>query len=1188
MFNPAIANYITQFYALGNTPAVDLTRGIPHGEDADILLLGCGDARNILLTTHSQQLARRLDITCCDISPAILARNVFLFLLIAHEDLDASIAWSVYYELYLGEQAASVVQLHVSKLLDASTSLSSWRDSQYNQFRFPDEGTLQLVRGVWSSMSSAAGRLKSKAVFEKELQRSQNYQKLRFGNGTVLTGLRSAAPTAAFALQSGQLPEAYEQFWKSGTVTASKTNIPNPLFSSALSENTFLHYGTDPILGFHLATAFAGLAPTSPLRADLLSSNDEMLDVVRAAKVQFAEWVTAFRVSCQQGLVIRFVVADAVTFCHILSTYTSDLGTSTNTYRHQLNSSRCELDAEEYGTSGIAPRLFDVIDTSNLADHVGPLNLLVAAKPLLKNIPSSAIFTETLLKTADTRQAQFDTLLCGHGVTVSLLLGLSPIEYWTNATSVSSVDELLINSVMGKDNHSQVHTRLSWKLGHHLMGATASTKIHVEPDALANVVTKMYREMFGHEKVMDIHDLVAYTFDGPQRNPYPFYHRGSLAAFLKLLQNTVDTDWPRFYEKFTELVSRETVGIASLEELYLQLQLHGIYTASSLRKNAQMKPSICDLRSWPSSAEAAVFTLVVPRVALRKFYDTETAKFSAPTLQIMISSGEKGGSQNVYLCLLTSFGHVVTHGNAEDDEFSISVEEDSLGWSGNSPLVVSFYVSASILQFDPKAGRISLGVQPTTHNLMMFKDAGFGPDLVVFGTTLADSSCTFVTKHLPGTSGKPVIFQDHIQSLSSQSGPHFGSISVNIHEGDKSAMSLTGHVDVTTELGKKLLTDKAHVKLEQPSPSVINIIFGKNALVVSLHFPLPVLKEGSQTRIARKSSYVEVIAPIANPLDAEPLADFIYPVVPGPGSLPMVLNGHHLNLDKLPIIDVEEKQRKKTEFMRILIAQTFSVREKRIRQSGRSNLGFTANQRLNLKESIFTMFMISAGLPAGRQSGQTGLFLLSHAKLGGIMYIFVPAVRLDGGAGSVVLDAAILPLTLEMVNSGELNDFFVLARELEHCAINVNDEELRLWRCLIPAFVERCRTWSHKNDCEYKRMRATIPLSQKTGEKFLCSCGNGKLPDGYMQIPEWESAAKYSVRAAISPTFSVPFVEDIIDIGSAKSGGSKMEDLTISEMCRTCGKAEGRDSAKLMACSRCSKYKDPTDLSFSFKFLEWM
>lgn len=52
MIIPSTANWVSQFYALGNTPAISLTRHLPQGADARILLLGCGDARNILYTTY--------------------------------------------------------------------------------------------------------------------------------------------------------------------------------------------------------------------------------------------------------------------------------------------------------------------------------------------------------------------------------------------------------------------------------------------------------------------------------------------------------------------------------------------------------------------------------------------------------------------------------------------------------------------------------------------------------------------------------------------------------------------------------------------------------------------------------------------------------------------------------------------------------------------------------------------------------------------------------------------------------------------------------------------------------------------------------------------------------------------------------------------------------------------------------
>ena len=41
-------------YAIGNTVAVCLTRDIPPEEPANILLLGCGDPRNVLYTIYSE------------------------------------------------------------------------------------------------------------------------------------------------------------------------------------------------------------------------------------------------------------------------------------------------------------------------------------------------------------------------------------------------------------------------------------------------------------------------------------------------------------------------------------------------------------------------------------------------------------------------------------------------------------------------------------------------------------------------------------------------------------------------------------------------------------------------------------------------------------------------------------------------------------------------------------------------------------------------------------------------------------------------------------------------------------------------------------------------------------------------------------------------------------------------------
>lgn len=102
MLTPSLIAPVTPLYAIGNTPAVSLTRSLPQGVDADILLLGCGDVRHILHTAYSEQgyrmfgfnfchhlvaacqpsyanrhlsvheAARKIDVTCCDVQEHIV------------------------------------------------------------------------------------------------------------------------------------------------------------------------------------------------------------------------------------------------------------------------------------------------------------------------------------------------------------------------------------------------------------------------------------------------------------------------------------------------------------------------------------------------------------------------------------------------------------------------------------------------------------------------------------------------------------------------------------------------------------------------------------------------------------------------------------------------------------------------------------------------------------------------------------------------------------------------------------------------------------------------------------------------------------------------------------------------------------------------------------------------------------
>jgi hypothetical protein len=94
MSHPLIWPPVDTFYPVGNTSAVCLTQDLAPEQDADILLLGCGDPRSVLYTVYSDLkvkdgvfarrlcgvitqhpclgVSRKLDITCCDWDPAVL------------------------------------------------------------------------------------------------------------------------------------------------------------------------------------------------------------------------------------------------------------------------------------------------------------------------------------------------------------------------------------------------------------------------------------------------------------------------------------------------------------------------------------------------------------------------------------------------------------------------------------------------------------------------------------------------------------------------------------------------------------------------------------------------------------------------------------------------------------------------------------------------------------------------------------------------------------------------------------------------------------------------------------------------------------------------------------------------------------------------------------------------------------
>lgn len=140
---------------------------------------------------------------------------------------------------------------------------------------------------------------------------------------------------------------------------------------------------------------------------------------------------------------------------------------------------------------------FDVIDTSNLTDHVGLLNLLVSAVPYLQKRRSATLFTESLLnKKAEADQVEtFDGILLADQTTMFLLFGVAPISYLTGVSLQSTAMDS-VRGMLGVTNHTkgQFQRRVGWKPPH--LGEFSNLRLQMNAEDLANFLFALYLKMF--------------------------------------------------------------------------------------------------------------------------------------------------------------------------------------------------------------------------------------------------------------------------------------------------------------------------------------------------------------------------------------------------------------------------------------------------------------------------------------------------------------------------------------------------------------------------------------------------------------------------------------------------------------------------------------------------------------------
>jgi hypothetical protein len=535
------------------------------------------------------------------------------------------------------------------------------------------------------------------------------------------------------------------------------------------------------------------------------------------------------------------------------------------------------------------------------------------------------------------------------------------------------------------------------------------------------------------------------------------------------------------------------------------------------------------------------------------------------------------------------------------------VEEDNHGIHGSESLICSFFVPAWILAKN-KDVRISIRLQSTLNTVQVYIPI-LGMELIFFETQLSNESAVFFSRNLPQRA-RPYVRLDN-DTPHQNSPPVFAGANLRKHPAGLDttagmAVSLKdGGIAVNTISYKIIVNGPHKISLVKRETEVTMRALGATTIDVVIGFldpliaklPRPVVIDRIRPRVARTSSWVEVVCPVEElPLQNED-PGMVFPISLDKGriAIPICWTMPYINLSKLPCLDYD----KKTEMQWLIkhCSLMFSTREQAIRSAATTVIS-SGDVRVDFKEVIHSMMMQTTNL----QGAKSKLFRLAEVgNEANHILIFISSLKLDLANRTIVLDAAMLPVSKALMQERLMQAFVETMGSQPIVQVPLTGPAWSLWNAILPVFAERCRTWAHKSQtCEYNIRNSIPPKVAEIGESPLCSCGKGKVPRDFLQDAQSpflkDVLAKYAYRIAISPCFVLPYVESFIPdpmknprptgpLGTTATAATT-QNLTssasfdlVTDMnnCGHCGKSERtlEDGTRqpLLTCKRCKMIK---------------
>lgn len=788
----------------------------------------------------------------------------------AADGVSTTAAWSIFYHFFLNQTEHDILGVHCQTLVQCSIDFDTWKASKYGGYiRFCTEHSFLQVRRHWIlylgfDNLSEGEKQTIRASFTCGMKVTQNIYK---GN-KVITSLRSAGPL--FGSSIDEAGKSHDAFWTTGTTrlnSRSAAQLPhtNPTFVYSLSGNKFnVHYGTDPLTAFHLAPAFVTIKDGQRL----LPKVPTLQDVVKTAVAQFDLWCSSFkkRVSpssmAPANLVIRFHAGEAMAFARALHVFQRSKSVQSGVYTSPWGGAQIILDDNDYSKgSPSAPVVFNVIDTSNLTDHLGLLNILTTTVPLLQGKPWAAIHTNTLVQISQASKLSLRAL--GDIPTLSLLLGVSPNACRSHFTTQSNKHEILASP--SSEPYSQLHEHTSWKLVPTVVSGYVDDDVAAfvkrsgcatwDTKGLARFFFAMYLKMFDDENISSA--LQNMTLAGLTSRSLCCYTRESLVALFALVKERLEVDWTDVIDTFSDLLAVDRtllMGLNNYQDFICHLYLRNIYVMKSMKPDwlERLRDAHTNglFQGWQDIPPAVCVVLKVPRRRLKVLEDMDADEILTPFLQC-----ETRGTQfhNIHASIRPIFGDTVL--SSVEGEPVIVINEDLRGWHGGSDLIVTFYMPSWILlQHGLGAVEVGLFVKstPQTMDTLLPK---LGMHLGIYTTKASNSANVQLVRNRPNNLEE----RRHLQTqlfLASPISKAQKKVEVDFHASAAKVSTLTVRTDISDLMAKTSLSQGASVVTQAIADNVIRVNIQDYKTIIV--YPFPILNNQTKVRIARKSSYVEV------------------------------------------------------------------------------------------------------------------------------------------------------------------------------------------------------------------------------------------------------------------------------------------------------------------------------------------